>query len=73
MVYECITSGAPTGLLDLKPLRQSRVVKDMNYLLGQGWIRDYSHWDVQQPLPVSETRLWEADRGARWLLEFLPR
>lgn len=70
MVYECITSGAPTGLLDLNPLRQSRVVKDMNYLLGQGWIRDYTRWDLQQPLPVSESRLWEADRGARWLLEW---
>lgn len=73
MVYECITSGAPTGLLDLTPLRSSRVVKDMNYLLGQGWVRDFAHWDVRQPLPESDTRLWEADRGARWLLEFLPR
>lgn len=70
MVYECITSGAPTGLLDLKPLRTSRVVKDMNYLLGQGWVRDYAHWDLRQPLPVCDTRLWEADRGARWLLEY---
>lgn len=71
MVYECITSGAPTGLLDMEPLRQSRVVKDMDKLLGQGWVRDYSHWDLQQPLPVTETKLWEADRGARWLLGFL--
>lgn len=73
MVYECLTSGAPTGLLDLTPLRSSRVVKDMQYLLGEGWVRDFSHWDLYQRLPVCETRLWEADRGARWLLEFLPR
>jgi len=71
MVYECITSGAPTGLLELKPLRQSRVVKDMNKLLGQGWIQDYAGWDVAQPLPATSTRLWEADRGARWLLDYL--
>lgn len=71
MVYECITSGAATGLLDLKPLRQSRVVKDMDKLLQQGWVQDYAQWDIQQPLPVTETKLWEADRGARWLLDFL--
>jgi len=71
MVYECITSGAPTGLLALTPLRQSRVVKDMDSLLAQGWVRDYDHWNLSQPLPVCEARLWEADRGARWLLEFL--
>ncbi len=69
MVYECITSGAPTGLLALNPLRQSRVVKDMDKLLEQGWIRDYAHWDLNQPLPVTDTQLWEADRGARWLLK----
>lgn len=71
MVYECITSGAPTGLLDLKPLRQSRVVKNMDELLKEGWIRDFAHWDLHQPLPPSPTRLWEADRAAKWLLQLL--
>ena len=71
MVYECITSGAPTGLLSMKPLRQSRVVKDMNKLLAEGWVQDFDHCDVNRALPVTETRLWEADRGARWLLEYL--
>ena len=52
----------------MKPLRQSRVVKDMNKLLAEGWLQDYSKWDVNQPLPQTEKRLWEADRGARWLL-----
>lgn len=69
MVYECITSGAPTGLLELQPLRSSRVVKDMKHVLEQGWVQDFAHWDLQQPLPVSKTRLWEADRAARWLLQ----
>ena len=68
MVYECITSGAPTGLLDLKPLRQSRVVKNMDGLLEQGWIRDFALWDLRQPLPVPPAKLWEADRAAKWLL-----
>lgn len=71
MVYECITSGAPTGLLAMTPLRQSRVVKDMGKLLQEGWLQDYTQWDLSQPLPVTAIRLWEADRGARWLLEFL--
>lgn len=68
MVYEGITSGTPTGLLALPPLRPSRVVKDMASLLAQGWVQDYDRWDLSQPLPVSATRLWEADRAARWLL-----
>lgn len=68
MVYEGITSGTPTGLLDLTPLRTSRVVKGMNQLLSQGWLRDYAHWELHQPLPENANRLWEADRAARWLL-----
>ena len=71
MVYECLTSGAPTGLLAMTRLRQSRVVKDMDKLLGEGWLQDFNGWDLRQPLPITEKRLWEADRGARWLLEYL--
>lgn len=71
MVYECITSGAPTGLLGLKPLRQSRVVKNMDGLLAQGLVKDYRDSDLNQALEVTETKLWEADRAARWLLAFL--
>lgn len=68
MVYECITSGAPTGLLDLTPLRRSRVVLDMDSLLEKGLITDYQKWDVSNPLPVNQNRLWEAERGAVWLI-----
>lgn len=71
MVYECITSGAPTGLLDLKPLRQSRVVKDMDNLLQKGLLQDYQRCDVTQALPATDNKLWEAERAAEWLLAFL--
>ena len=73
MVYEGITSGAPTGLLMLTPLRVSRVVRDMDSLLEQGWVKGYDRWDLSRPLPPCKTRLWEADRAARWLLDILPR
>ncbi|HVL02419.1 MAG TPA: ELM1/GtrOC1 family putative glycosyltransferase, partial [Dongiaceae bacterium] len=73
MVYEGITSGAPTGLLDLKPLRQSRVVKNMDELLGQNWVQDFAQWDLHQPLPVPPAKLWEADRAAEWLLTLFSR
>lgn len=68
MVYEGITAGVPTGLLDLKPLRESRVVMGMNRLLAQGWVQDVGRQDLSQPLPPAPARLWEADRAARWLL-----
>jgi mitochondrial fission protein ELM1 len=71
MVFESITAAAPTGLLNLQPLRQSRVVRSMDDVIAQGWAQDFAHWDVQRMLPPPQQTLWEADRAARWLVQRL--
>ena len=69
MVYECITSGAATGLLQLEPLRSSRVTRSMQQVIDKGLATAFEHCDVNQALPPSTQPLWEADRAADWLLE----
>ena len=69
MVYECITSGAPTGLLQLDCLRDSRVTRSMQQVIDKGLATAFERSDVTQALPPPSQPLWEADRAAEWLLE----
>lgn len=69
MVYECITSGAPTGLLSLREAKNSRVTRSMKQVLAGSLVADYENWMLEQPLVPSPTGLWEADRAADWFLE----
>lgn len=71
MVFEAITSGAPTGLIDLPPLRDSRVCRSMAGVVSAGLAPRWQGSDT--PLPAAAQRLWEADRAAAWILErFFP-
>lgn len=66
MVFEAITSGAPTGLIDLPPLRDSRVCRSMAGVVSAGLA---PRWQGQKTtLPEPSLRLWEADRAADWIL-----
>jgi mitochondrial fission protein ELM1 len=69
MVYESVSSGAPTGLLELLPLRDSRVVKSMTQLASSGLATTFSAADLAGPLPPAVRPLWEADRVADWWLQ----
>jgi mitochondrial fission protein ELM1 len=69
MVYESVSSGAPTGLLDLEPLRESRVTKSMAQLATSGLATAFVNADLTKPLPPAERPLWEADRVADWWLQ----
>lgn len=69
MVYESLTSGAPTGLLALPALRRNRVAEGLRELMAGGWVTPWeSRREGGRPAPPPEP-LWEADRAARWLLE----
>lgn len=68
MVYESISSGAPTGLLSLPPLRESRVTKSMGQVLAARLASDFETANLHQVLPEAAYPLWEADRAADWLL-----
>lgn len=69
MVYESVSSGAPTGLIDLAPLRESRVTKSMAQLATSGLATAYANADLSKKLPSAVRPLWEADRVADWWLQ----
>lgn len=69
MVYESVSSGAPTGLIDLAPLRESRVTKSMAQLATSGLATAYANADLSKKLPPAARPLWEADRVADWWLQ----
>lgn len=69
MVYECITSGAPTGLLLLDEAKNSRVTRSMKQVLAGSLAADFASQVLEQPLAASSSALWEADRAADWFLK----
>lgn len=69
MVYESVSSGAPTGLLELEPLRDSRVSKSMAQLANSGLATAFKNADLTTSLPPAARPLWEADRVAQWWLD----
>jgi mitochondrial fission protein ELM1 len=68
MVYESVSSGAPTGILSLQPLRESRVTKSMAQLVGSGLATAFENAELVTALPPAAHPLWEADRVADWWL-----
>jgi mitochondrial fission protein ELM1 len=70
MVYEAITSGAATGLLELPHARGGRILNGLQQLLVDGLATPFARRDA---IDASRERppLWEADRAARWLLQRL--
>lgn len=72
MVFEAITSGVPTGILDLPPSHHSRLAKALPTLAELGYL---GLW-LDQNNVMNRNRhqghgLWEADRAARWLIDTL--
>ena len=69
MVYEAITSGANTFIFELKPKKETRVVKGVQQLLKTKLLYQWPDMiTVRQP-----SVLWEAERTAVWLLDRLAR
>lgn len=70
MVYEAITSGAPTGLFQLTAKSVSRVVRGLKGLQTDGLV---TPWADRARLMQDQARqgppLWEADRAAQWLMQ----
>ncbi|EMP54023.1 hypothetical protein MSNKSG1_18155 [Marinobacter santoriniensis NKSG1] len=70
MVCEAVTSGVPTGLLELPSKGHSRVALGIARLAERGRI---AHWR-DHPAVMSarlrhDSKLWEADRAARWVIK----
>lgn len=70
MVCEAVTSGVPTGLLDLHPRPGSRVAGGIEQLAQKGLIAHWAdHASVMTQQSEPHNRLWEADRAARWVIQ----
>ncbi len=77
MVYESITAGIPTGLLEMDPRtfikgKVSRVSRGMNKLIADGQVSSFTQWGQSHELPVP-TRLDEANRAADYIIEHFPQ
>lgn len=73
MVWEAITSGVPTGLLELPARGKSRVTRGIEQAIAAGlatpWLQ---RAELMNSTRTSRPALWEADRAARWLQHTLP-
>ncbi len=70
MVYEGLSAAAPTGLLHLAPLRDSRVTRCMEGVLERGLATAYESADLTRPLPPPAAPLRETERAVDWFINF---
>ncbi|MEX2524542.1 MAG: mitochondrial fission ELM1 family protein [Gammaproteobacteria bacterium] len=70
MVYEALTGGAGTGLLEVPPRRNSRIVRAMKSLAESGDVTRFGDWHGD-PLPLPRRTYNEAERCAGKLLHQL--
>ncbi len=69
MVYEALTAGVPTGLLELPDASAGRITQGLQQLLSDRLVTPFAHRaELEQ---AARPQLWEADRAARWLLHRL--
>jgi len=54
MIYESLSSGAQVGVFDLREKKQSRVTRNRNYLIDEGWIRTRHSKSWQAPPFLNE-------------------
>ncbi len=71
MIYESLSSGAPTGLLKVPRKRRSRVTRGVDTLIDEKWITPFEAWQPGEALAAPPRILREADRCARITLENL--
>lgn len=69
MVYESLTSGAATGLLELAATHPGRVSSGIERLISENWLTPYSAWQRTRRLAAPAAPLDEAGRCARLILE----
>ena len=68
MMYEAVTSGAATGILQLPCTRRNRAVQCIELLVDAGDVTLWNDWRQTKQLPKPSCRLAEADRCAAEML-----
>jgi hypothetical protein len=67
MIFEALTARSQVGLLDCKPKKITRIVKQVDNLIDQGYVISFKQRAVTEA--QKNDFLWEADRAALWLLD----
>ena len=69
MLYESLTSGASTGVLDVDWAGEGKLRQGVESLIQTGMITSFSDWQPGEPLPPPSSPLSESQRVADWLLD----
>lgn len=69
MVYESLTAGAATGLIELTSATETRITRAMRALENEGAVLGFSAWRAGHRLAPPKTPLHEAARCAREVLQ----
>jgi mitochondrial fission protein ELM1 len=69
MIYEALTAGAAVGLIELPKKSAGRLTTAVRHLADSRMVTSYQNWKSGQPLAEPKTRLNEAERCARVVLE----
>jgi mitochondrial fission protein ELM1 len=67
MVYEALTAGVATGVLDVPARGNSRVVEGLRRLEAAGLVTGFRAWAAGKPLLRPDRVFDEANRCARWI------
>jgi mitochondrial fission protein ELM1 len=67
MVYEALTAGVATGLLEVPARGRARVIDAMRQLARTGQVTRFGDWRAGQPLQAPADRFDEANRCAEWI------
>jgi len=68
MLYESLTSGAATGVLEVDWAGEGKLRQGVQSLIQTGMITSFSDWPSGEPLPPPSCPLAESQRVADWLL-----
>ena len=69
MVYEALTAGVATGLLEVPAHGNGRVVEGIRRLAASGQVTGFGDWVAGKPLQPPGDSFDEANRSARWICE----
>jgi mitochondrial fission protein ELM1 len=67
MVYEALTAGVATGLLEVPARGRGRVVEGIRRLAAAGQVTGFDDWVAGKPLHPPGQDYDEASRAARWI------
>jgi len=73
MLYEALTSGAQTGLLEIPRLKSGRLQRGIENLLEANRLCRYRDWLETRQMTSAPTPLHEAQRCADLILSYFDR